>query len=165
MSQIKVTLKELQEKCKSYGLKTYGKKEVLQTRIEKYLSENAVLAEKKNESNSSLNLALDNDIDDEDDDFDDDYHEIEEEINEEDIIDVNIIMHDSEKSFTQNTSRTSECDSSYKRIDKNSKKRTRVVSIFSLFNTYDNKDLAQAVIREENIWNKERMKERNTKSK
>jgi hypothetical protein len=28
MLQIKVTLKELQEKCKSYG-KTYGKKEVI----------------------------------------------------------------------------------------------------------------------------------------
>ena len=150
MSQIKVTLKELQEKCISYGLKTYGKKEVLQARIEKYLSENEVLDEKKNESNSSLNLALDND-DDVDDDFDDDYHEKEEEINEDEIIDVNIIMHDSEKYFTQNTSRTSECDSSYERIDKNSKKRTRVVSIFSIFNTYDNKDLAQAVIREENI--------------
>ena len=135
MSQIKVTLKELQEKCLSYSLKTYGKKEVLQARIEKYLSENEVLDEKKNESNSSLNLALDND--DDDDDFDDDYHEVEEEINEEDIIDVNIIMQDSEKSFTQNTSRTSECDSSYERIDKSSKKRTRVVSIFSLFNTYD----------------------------
>ncbi len=80
MSQIKVTLKELQEKCLFYGLKTYGKKEVLQARIEKYLSKNEVLDEKKNESNSSLNLALDND-DDDDDDFDDDYHEIEEEIN------------------------------------------------------------------------------------
>jgi hypothetical protein len=66
---------------------------------------------------------LDNDVDDEDDDFDDDYHEIEEEINEEDIIDVNIIMHDSEWSFIINTSRTSECDSSYERIDKNSKSR------------------------------------------
>jgi len=74
MSQIKVTLKELQEKCLSLGLKTYGKKEVLQARIDKYLSENEVLDEKKNESNSSLNLALDND--DDDDDFDDDYHEV-----------------------------------------------------------------------------------------
>ena len=57
MSQIKVTLKELQEKCISYGLKTYGKKEVLQARIEKYLSENEVLDEKKNEKYFTQNTS------------------------------------------------------------------------------------------------------------
>ena len=64
----KISLKELQAKCKDLNLKTYGKKDDLIKRIRNH--ENRSQA--NDESSNSLNLQLENENDD-DDDFDDDY--------------------------------------------------------------------------------------------
>ena len=72
----KISLKELQAKCKDLNLKTYGKKDDLIKRIRNH--ENRSQA--NDDSSNSLNLQLQNEKendndDDDDDDFDDDYHE------------------------------------------------------------------------------------------
>ena len=157
MSQ-KVTLKSLQAQCTAYGLKTYGTKETLLNRIKEH---EASVEEKpnntaSNESSSELNLEMQDD--DDDDDFDDDYHE-KEESDDDEIIEVQIRTQHNEMDLGSNSSTTSSVDESYEKVDTNSKKRTRVVSIFSLFQTYNNKESALDTIRADNTWNKERLRD------
>jgi hypothetical protein len=58
-----------------------------------------------------------------------------------------------------NLSITSSVDEWYEKVDTNSKKRTRVVSIFSLFQTYNDKESALDTIRADNTRNKERLRD------
>ena len=151
MSEVK--RKDLEEKCKALDIKFYGTKQQILDRISKRELE---LAKTNIESDNSLNLNLEED---DDDDFDDDPYEDEQ---DDQLNDVPLPSQDTNDNATNdNASNKSiaSLDESYEKLDENSKKRHRIVSVFKLFMTYDTKLEASAFVKAENFWHKDRCRD------
>jgi len=143
-----VSLKDLKAKCKALGIKDYGTKQQIADRI-KAKEEEISRCQKENENNDSLKLTLE-----EEDDFDDEPYCENEDLDEDEVlIDVPLGQQDNSRSVS---SHSTSLDESYNEIDENSKKRKRVVSCFTQFATYNNRDEATRAIKVENLWHKDR---------
>ncbi len=90
---------------------------------------------------------------DDDDDFDDDpYEEQDDQLN-----DVPLPSQDTNDNASNKS--IASLFESYEKLDENSKKRHRIVSVFKLFMTYDTKSEASAFIKAENFCYKERCRD------
>ena len=130
----KNSLKELKAKCSGYGLKTYGKKETFIDRISKY-EQSKILETKLIES---------------EDEYDDEYYE------DTPSNSVNVVIIDLPINEILNSSVGSIDSDDYQLQNTESNKRTRVITNYSLLGTFDDKNSALEVIKNDNTWNKER---------
>ena len=129
----KVSLKELKAECESYGLKYYGSKDIIINRIQKHKEKLNESPKESNEAPMEFNEApksSDSDkVSTDSDDCDDDHHENEQE--EEQIILINVPSIGGPN--LSHSIHSSNSNSSYKQIDNQIKKRTRIYSTFSIF--------------------------------
>ena len=139
MSDVK--RKDLEEKCKALDIKFYGTKQQILDRIVRRELE---LAKTNIESDNSLNLNLEEE---DDDDFDDEPYDDEQ---DDEINDVLLPSQDTHDTASNKT--TASLNESYEKLDENSKKRQRIVTVFTLFMTYDTKLEASVFIKAENFW-------------
>ena len=136
----------------SFGLKTYGAKELIS--FENKAQQSTPINDEQNDQATVQELTSclteDQVQYDDDDDYDD-------ELFDNRYMDDNVLVDLPIKSISNTHIYSSKSDSF--ELNDPPKKRTRLTTIFSFFGTYDNKQECLAVILAENTWNRERTRD------